>query len=399
MKINLIAITAFGLEAVVRREVEALGYKVEKTENGKVTYMGDERAIVRSNLWLRTADRVMLKMGEFRAEESDDLFQTVKGMPWESLIPPDGKFTVLVSTVKSKLRSEPINQKTVKKAIVCRLSEAYGMDRFPETGAEYTVRLTLLKDVATVAVDTSGEALHKRGYRTEAVPAPIKETLAAAMIQLTFWHPDRMLLDPCTGSGTIAIEAAMIGRNIAPGLNRHFASEEWDLIPAELWKEERTAAYQAIDYQRELDITACDISSRAYHAAKINAENAGVDEDIRFLNNNMADLLDPETADIDSLPKSGVIIMNPPYGERIGDRRIQEKVYKTVSDFYRARPDWSVFMITSDEDIEKKWFRRPADRRRKLYNGHLKVCYYQFHGERLKKPRAPESEQSGQSEQ
>lgn len=388
MKLTLIAITAFGLEAVVRREIEALGYKVEKTENGKVTYLGDERAVVRSNLWLRTADRVMLKMGEFRAEESEDLFQTVKGMPWETLIPPDGKFTVLVSTVKSRLRSEPVNQKTVKKAIVSRLSEFYGMERFPETGASYTVRLTLLKDTAVVAVDTSGEALHKRGYRTEAVPAPIKETLAAAMIQLTFWHPDRVLLDPCTGSGTIAIEAAMIGRNIAPGLNRHFASEEWEFIPDSLWKEERTAAYQAIDYRRPLDITACDISRDACRAAEINAENAGVDEDIRIVNADMGTLLDPDRADVSALPPSGIIIMNPPYGERIGDRKTQEKIFRTVSGFFRARPDWSVFMITPDEAVEKEWFRRPADRRRKLYNGHLKVCYYQFHGKR--RPKQPE---------
>lgn len=388
MKLTLIAITAFGLEAVVRREIEALGYKVEKTENGKITYLGDERAVVRSNLWLRTADRVMLKMGEFRAEESEDLFQTVKGMPWETLIPPDGKFTVLVSTVKSRLRSEPVNQKTVKKAIVSRLSEFYGMERFPETGASYTVRLTLLKDTAVVAVDTSGEALHKRGYRTEAVPAPIKETLAAAMIQLTFWHPDRVLLDPCTGSGTIAIEAAMIGRNIAPGLNRHFASEEWEFIPDSLWKEERTAAYQAIDYRRPLDITACDISRDACRAAEINAENAGVDEDIRIVNADMGTLLDPDRADVSALPPSGIIIMNPPYGERIGDRKTQEKIFRTVSGFFRARPDWSVFMITPDEAVEKEWFRRPADRRRKLYNGHLKVCYYQFHGKR--RPKQPE---------
>lgn len=388
MKLTLIAITAFGLEAVVRREIEALGYKVEKTENGKVTYLGDERAVVRSNLWLRTADRVMLKMGEFRAEESEDLFQTVKGMPWETLIPPDGKFTVLVSTVKSRLRSEPVNQKTVKKAIVSRLSEFYGIERFPETGASYTVRLTLLKDTAVVAVDTSGEALHKRGYRTEAVPAPIKETLAAAMIQLTFWHPDRVLLDPCTGSGTIAIEAAMIGRNIAPGLNRHFASEEWEFIPDSLWKEERTAAYQAIDYRRPLDITACDISRDACRAAEINAENAGVDEDIRIVNADMGTLLDPDRADVSALPPSGIIIMNPPYGERIGDRKTQEKIFRTVSGFFHARPDWSVFLITPDETVEKEWFRRPADRRRKLYNGHLKVCYYQFHGER--RPKQPE---------
>lgn len=389
MKLTLIAITAFGLEAVARREIEALGYQVEKTENGKVTYMGDERAIVRSNLWLRTADRVMLKMGEFRAEEPDDLFQTVMGMPWENLIPPDGKFTVLVSTVKSKLRSEPVNQKTVKKAIVCRLSEAYGIDHFPEDGPSYTVRLTLLKDTAVIAVDTSGEALHKRGYRTEAVPAPIKETLAAAMIQLTFWHPDRPLLDPCTGSGTLAIEAAMIGRNIAPGLSRHFAPEEWDLIPESLWKEERTTAYQAIDYSRELNITACDISSHACRAAEINAENAGVDEDIRVINTDMAAVLDPDRADISALPPSGIIIMNPPYGERIGDKKTQEKILKTVSGFFRARPDWSVFMITPDETVEKDWFKRPADRRRKLYNGHLKVCYYQFHGQR------PERRQNG----
>lgn len=382
MNNEIIAITAFGLEAAVRREIEALGYKIIKTEDGKVTFQGDRRAIVRANLWLRTADRIMLKMGEFHADVSEDLFQTVMGMPWEDLIPPDGKFTVLASTVKSKLRSEPINQKTVKKAIVRRLQDAYGMEHLPETGASYTVRLTLKKDIAVIAVDTSGEALHKRGYRTEAVPAPIKETLAAALIQLSFWHPDRPLLDPCTGSGTIPIEAAMIGRDIAPGLGRSFASEQWDYIPSEIWKEERLSAKKAIDWSVPLNIMACDIDEKAFQASKANALNAGLLDDINLVHGNMNKLLDPNTADLSKLDPYGIIIMNPPYGERIGDQKAQKSIYRTISSFFLEKKDWSVYMITPDETIEKEWFRRPADRRRKLYNGHIKVCYYQYYGER-----------------
>ena len=377
MKMELIATATFGLEAVVKREIEALGYEILKTENGKVTFMGDERAVVRANLWLRCADRVLLKMGEFRAEESEDLFQIVKGMSWEDLIPVDGKFTVLVSTVKSKLRSEPVSQKTVKKAIVERLADFYGIDHFDETGAEYTVKLSLLKDVATVTVDTTGPGLNKRGYRVRTVPAPVKETLAAAMVKLSFWKPGKTLIDPCCGSGTIPVEAALIGRNIAPGLLRSFASEGWDVIPEKLWKEERKAAYAAIDYETPLDIRACDIDEKAVKASLENAEEAGVDPDIDFTQCDMKDVLDPE-----ALPEYGVIIMNPPYGERIGNRRGIEKIYRTISGFMEKRKDWSVFLITSDNSLENEGIGKKADRRRKLYNGRLQTCYYQFHGER-----------------
>lgn len=377
MKRELIAAVTFGLEAVVKREIQALGYEILKTENGKVTFSGDERAIVRSNLWLRTADRIQLKMGEFPAEESEELFQTVKGMPWEELIPIDGAFPVIVSTVKSKLRSEPINQKTVKKAIVERLSDFYGVEHFEETGPEYRVKLTLLKDRATITVDTTGPGLHKRGYRQEAVAAPLKETIAAAMLELSFWKPGRVLLDPCCGSGTIPIEAAMIGRNIAPGLSREFVSEGWDIIRPELWKEERKKARERMDFDTPLDIRACDIDRAAYRASLSNAEEAGVLEDIDVSCMDMKKILDPET-----LPESGVIVMNPPYGERIGDAKTIGKIYDALSAFLKARPDWSLFVITADKEIESRVAGRKADRRRKLYNGRMEVCYYQFHGEK-----------------
>ena len=286
---ELIATATFGLEAVVRREIENLGYKVTRTEDGKVTFSGDVRAIVRSNLWLRAADRVLIKMAEFEADESEELFQQVKGIAWESLIPPDGKFTVNCSTVKSKLRSEPNNQKTVKKAIVERLAQEYGMERFPETGAEYTVKVTLLKDRATITVDTSGEGLHKRGYRVRPVAAPLKETLAAAMIELSFWRAGRVLIDPCSGSGTIPIEAALIGRNIAPGLNRTFACEKWDLIPAEIWEEERENARAEMKPELMLDITACDIDPKAVSAARANAIEAGVADTIKIIKSDIKD--------------------------------------------------------------------------------------------------------------
>lgn len=239
MKLELIATATFGLEAVVKREIQALGYKIIKSEDGKITYMGDERAIVRSNLWLRSADRVLLKMAEFQAQEFEELFQQTKALPWEELIPPDGKFTVTGTSVKSKLHSVPACQSIVKKAVVERLREYYCVDRFEENGAAYTIKATLLKDKVTLTVDTSGPGLHKRGYRVCDVAAPMKETLAAALVQLSFWREGRLLMDPCCGSGTIPIEAAMIGRNIAPGLNRKFVSEDWELIPAEIWKEER----------------------------------------------------------------------------------------------------------------------------------------------------------------
>ena len=374
MKLELIATATFGLEAVVRREIEALGYRIIKTEDGKVTYMGDERAIVRSNLWLRTADRVLLKMAEFSAVEFEELFQQTKGLPWEQLIPLDGRFTVTGTSVKSKLHSVPACQKIVKKAIVEKLKEFYGVEVFEETGAEYTVKASLLKDRVTLTVDTSGTGLHKRGYRISDVAAPIKETLAAAMIQLSFWKKDRILVDPCCGSGTIPIEAAMIGRNTAPGLNRTFACEGWDFIPANLWKEERKAAFDNMNYEQPLDIYGYDINSKAVKAAQENAAEAGVDDCIQFCRADIRNL--------NSEGDNGIIITNPPYGKRIGEEDEISEIYEALKKFFKENRDWSLFMITTDKEVEKKVMGRKADRRRKLYNGRLETCYYQFHGER-----------------
>ncbi len=374
MKLELIATATFGLEAVVKREIEALGYKILKTEDGKVTYMGDERAIVRSNLWLRSADRVLLKMAEFTAVEFEELFQQTKALAWEELIPVDGKFTVTGTSVKSKLHSVPACQKIVKKAIVERLKEFYGIEVFEETGAEYTVKATLLKDRVTLTVDTSGVGLHKRGYRVCDVAAPIKETLAAAMIQLSFWRKDRILLDPCTGSGTIPIEAAMIARNIAPGLNRSFACQEWEFIDEKLWKEEKKAAFESIDYDSELKIYGFDINRKAVDAAKENAEEAGVDDCIIFKK--------ADASKLRPIGENGIIVTNPPYGERIGEEEEIRQIYDGFNRFFKENPDWSLFMITTDKEAEEKVMGREANRRRKLYNGRLETCYYQFHGER-----------------
>ncbi|MEA4922254.1 MAG: class I SAM-dependent RNA methyltransferase [Eubacteriaceae bacterium] len=374
MKFDLIATTTFGLEAVAKREIEKLGYKIVKAENGKITFSGNERGIVRANLWLRTADRVLLKVDEFMVTESEELFQRVGGIAWEEIIPVDGKFTVTCSTVKSQLRSEPNNQKTVKKAIALRLADFYGTEKLEEIGAEYTVKISMLKDRATLTVDTTGEGLHKRGYRVAPVTAPVKETLASAMVQLTFWREGRLLVDPCCGSGTIPIEAAMLGRNIAPGLSRSFASEGWELIPEEIWKEERKAAYSEIDYETDIRIKASDIDAAAITAAKGNAEEAGVDDCIDF---SCMDVKNMKAGE-----ESGIIITNPPYGERIGSEKGIKALYDSLAGFFRENPTWSLFMITPDKEAEEAVMGRKADRRRKLYNGRMEVCYYQFHGEK-----------------
>ena len=372
MKLELIATSTFGLEAVVKREIESLGYKIIKSEDAKITYIGDERAIVKSNLWLRCADRVLVKMGEFEALEFEELFQNMKGIPWEEWIPADGNFKVNCTSVKSKLFSMRSCQSVSEKAIIERLKETYGMERFEKTGAEYVVKVTLLKDRATITLDTTGEGLHKRGYRQNAVTAPIKETLAAAMVQLSFWREGRLLVDPCCGSGTIPIEAAMIAKNIAPGLNRHFAAEKWDIIPEKIWKEERKAAFQEIQDDKDIRIQAYDINPAAIEAAEENAADAGVDDCIVFKRMNMAEL--------EALEQGGIIITNPPYGERIGEKDEIRKIYNKLKNFLKQNPSWSLFMITPDKTIEKQVFGKPADRRRKLYNGNIEVCYYQYYG-------------------
>ena len=369
MKLELIATATFGLEAVVKREIEALGYKIIRSEDAKITYMGDERAIARSNLWLRSADRVLLKMGEFKALEFEDLFQQTKAVAWEDIIPADGKFTVTGTSVKSKLHSVPACQSIVKKAIVERLGSFYCIDRFEETGAEYTVKVTILKDRVTLTIDTSGTGLHKRGYRVCDVAAPIKETLAAAMVQLSFWKAGRLLVDPCCGSGTIPIEAAMIGRNIAPGLNRKFASQEWDIIPPEIWKEERKAAFEAIDYDADIRIEASDISGRAVEAAIENAAEAGVDDCVEFKKMDMARLTAEE--------EGGIIITNPPYGERLGDRRAADAVARALGRLAAAQSEAAMGVITSNANFEREFGRR-ADKRRRLYNGRLECEFLMY---------------------
>ena len=374
MNYELIATATFGLEAVVRREIEALGYEVLKTEDGKVTFAGDERAIVRSNLWLRCADRVLLKALEFEALEFEDLFQGITNYPWERIIPVDGKFTVTCSTVKSKLHNPPAIQSVSKKAIVERMKMAYGFERFKETGAEYTVKVTMLKDRATVTIDTSGTGLHKRGYRVANVDAPIKETMAAALISLSFWKPGRVLVDPCCGSGTIPIEAALMAGNIAPGLSREFASEGWHIIGPAIWKEERKAAFEAIK-PAEVMIYAGDIDTKAIKAAKENAAEAGVEDCINILR---ADIKDTLTG-VDC--EDAVIVTNLPYGERIGTREEIKKIYKALKAAMGDNPRWSAFAITSDKEMEKAIGRR-AERRRKLYNGNIETTYYQFHGKK-----------------
>ncbi|MBN7774008.1 THUMP domain-containing protein [Clostridium aminobutyricum] len=374
MKLELIATATFGLEALIKREIETLGYKIVKSEDAKITYLGDERAIVKSNLWLRCADRVLIKMGEFDAFEFEDLFQKIKGIAWEEWIPIDGNFKVNCSSVKSTLFSIRSCQSVSEKAIIERLKETYGVDRFEKSGAEYTVKVTLLKDRATVTLDTSGIGLHKRGYRKNAVTAPIKETLAAAMIQLSFWREGRLLIDPCCGSGTIPIEAAMIGRNIAPGLYRSFACEQWEAIPKKLWQEERRTAMEAIDQDKQIRIEAYDIDPEAIAAAQENAEEAGVDDCILFKRMNIEQM--------EASEPGGIIITNPPYGERIGGDQETKKLYNKLKSFFKENETWSLFVITPDIHIERQVFGRPADRRRKLYNGNIETCFYQFHGKK-----------------
>ncbi|MBR0599696.1 THUMP domain-containing class I SAM-dependent RNA methyltransferase [Sinanaerobacter chloroacetimidivorans] len=371
-KLEIIATATFGLEAVVKREIENLGYKVIQSEDAKITYLGDERAVVKSNLWLRCADRVLIKLGEFQALTFEELFQQTKAIPWEEWIPEDGKILVSGTSVKSKLHSVPDCQSIVKKAIIERMKETYHSQWFSETGADYGVKVTLLKDRVTITLDTSGSGLHKRGYRVKDVAAPIKETLAAAMVQLSFWKEGRLLLDPFCGSGTIPIEAAMIARNIAPGLSRKFAAETWEAIPQNLWKEERKAAYQAMKTEYDIRIQAADISAAAVKAARENAEEAGVDDCIEF----RVMPLSKQRLEEDY----GVMICNPPYGERIGDKEEIHKIYREIKQLFQKHPTWSLYLITTDKDFENLAMGRPADRRRKLYNGRLEVQYYQYYG-------------------
>ncbi len=376
MRIKLIATATFGLEAVVRREIQALGYQVIATEDGHVEFFGDERAIARCNIWLRCADRLLLKMVEFTAVTFEELYQQVKGIEWEELIPPEGDIIVTGSSVKSELHSVPACQSITEKAIVDRLMEAYGVSELPETGATYKVKVAMRKDKALITVDTSGQALHKRGYRRNDVAAPIKETLAAALVQLSFWKEGRILVDPCCGSGTIPIEAAMMGRNRAPGLDRSFVSQGWSFVPYKVWEEEFSRAKEE-ETGTKLDIRAMDADPGVLEAARENAALAKVEDTIRFSCKDAEEFY--------ANGENGIIITNPPYGQRVGDEKAMEKIYRGLRTFLLAHPDWSLFLITSDKAVEKKIYGRPADRRRKLFNGNIEACYYQFHGDKPKR--------------
>ncbi|KPU27162.1 N-6 DNA methylase [Caloranaerobacter sp. TR13] len=377
-KVELIATTTFGLESVVKKEVQNLGYTDIKVENGKVMFTADESAIPRANLWLRSADRVLLKMGEFKALTFEELFEKTKALPWEEWITEDGEFTVTGKSVKSKLFSVSDCQAIVKKAVVEKLKTKYKTEWFKETGPKFTIQVSLLKDIATLTIDTSGEGLHKRGYRVNQVEAPLKETLAAALVQLSYWSQDRVLLDPFCGSGTIPIEAAMIGKNIAPGLQRSFASEQWPRVGKQLWKEARVEALKLIKQDVKLNILASDINKQAIKIAKENAFEAGVDDCIKF---NIMD-----ATEINIKDKYGVIICNPPYGERLGEENEVNKLYKKLGKAFLKLDTWSIYVLTSNDKFEKM-FGRKADKKRKLYNGRIKVDYYQFHG-----PRPPKNQ-------
>ena len=374
-KMELIAPCHFGLEAVLKKEIYDLGYDIRQVEDGKITFEGDAEAICRGNIFLRTTERVLLKVGKFRAVTFEELFQGIKELPWENYIPQNGKFWVTKATsVKSKLFSPSDIQSIVKKAMVERLRQTYGMDWFPEDGASFPVRIVLHKDEVTVTIDTSGESLHKRGYRYLCGKAPLTETLAAALIMLTPWHPDRILVDPFCGSGTFPIEAAMIAANIAPGMKRHFISEQWDnLIEKSLWEDCFAEAKDLVNPDVTVDIQGYDIDGEIIKAARDNARRAGVDHLIHFQQREVADLHHPK--------KYGFILTNPPYGERLEDKEALPKLYREIGTAWERLDAWSMFLISGYEDTEK-YIGQKADKNRKIYNGMLKTYFYQFLGPR-----------------
>lgn len=375
-KIKLAAISAFGLEAIVKRELNELGYENVVTDNGWMYFDAEVQDIPKANINLRCADRVMLVMGQFEAYSFEELFDKTYELPWEKWITKDGKFTVKGKSVKSKLYSTPDCQAIVKKAVSKKLCEEYDVEWMPETGAEFTIQISIHKDVATVSIDTTGarEGLFKRGYREKSALAPLKETMAAALVKLSFWNKDRVLYDPLCGSGTIAIEAAMIGRNIAPGLNRKFASQNWPIVKEEYWKNAKTEARKKIDLDSDIKIYASDISKKAIEIAKENAIEAGVDDCIEFFVKDVMKIREP-------MCPNGVLITNPPYGERIGEAEDIHNIHKTLGKVFGKDKTWSVYAITSVDSFEKD-FGRKADRKRKLFNGDVRVDYYQYFGEK-----------------
>ena len=370
---ELIAPCHFGLEAVLKKEIYDLGYEIKKVEDGKVTFLGDAQAVCRANVFLRTAERVLLKAGSFHAVTYDELFEGIRALPWEVYLPKDAKFWVTkASSIKSKLFSPSDIQRIVKKAIVEKMKEYYDVEWFAETGAQYPIRVFLMKDEVIVTIDTTGDSLHKRGYRTMSGAAPISETLAAALIRLTPWHADRILVDPFCGSGTFPIEAAMMAANIAPGMNREFTAQEWmNLIAKKTWYETMDEAQELVKTDVTVDIQGYDIDADVLRVARENAKRAGVDHLIHFQKRSISELRHPK--------KYGFLIMNPPYGERMEDKKDLPELYRQIGEAYQNLDAWSLYIITGFEDTER-YVGRNADKKRKIYNGMIKTNFYQFMG-------------------
>ena len=376
--VTLIATTKFGLEAVVKRELLALGFDEMRVSQGRVAFTASTDDIPRANLWLRCADRVLLQVGEFTAVTFDELYEQSRALPWEQWITPDGRFPVNARTVHSTLQSERSCQAIVKKAVAERLAAAHGVGQavaaLPETGADYGIQVAIHQDRALLTLDTSGDGLHKRGYRAEAGAAPLTETLAAALVLLSFWDRDRLLIDPMCGSGTILIEASMIGRRMAPGLRRAFAAERWPAVGAVHWQAARQAAEAVIDRSGNLALFGYDIDAEAIRVAKQNAELAGVASDITFEQKALAELwIDQEY---------GILISNPPYGRRMAEFQEINALYITLNKMMRKKKGWSVYILTADEKFPDYFKRGRPDRVRKLFNGNIRVDYYQYYGER-----------------
>lgn len=376
---NLVATAAVGLEAVVGREIRDLGIDCQ-VENGKVRFQGDVRTIATTNLWLRAADRIKIVVGEFPARTFEELFQGVYKLDWENYLPLGAKFPISkAKCVKSKLHNEPSVQAISKKAVVKKLQKVYHRPEgipLQESGAEFRIEVSILKDKATVMIDTTGASLFKRSYRVEKGGAPIKENMAAAIIELSNWYPDKPFIDPTCGSGTFCIEAAMIGMNIAPGFNRDFAFEEWNWVDADLVQQVRDEAEEKANYDIELDISGFDVDGRMIDIAEKNAEEAGLADVIKLKQMRLQDL---KTDKI-----NGVIVSNPPYGERLLDDKAVDILYNEMGQTFAPLKTWSKFILTSDEQFERKYGSQ-ADKKRKLYNGTLRVDLYQFYGERVKR--------------
>lgn len=372
---ELIAPCHFGLEAVLKKEIIDIGYDISSVEDGRVCFYGDEEAVCRANVNLRTAERILIKVGSFHAETFEELYQGTKALPWETYIPENGKFWVAkAASVKSKLFSPSDIQSIMKKAMVDRLKEKYGIQWFSEDGESFPIRVFLMKDEVTVGLDTTGESLHKRGYRKLTAKAPIAENLAAALIMLTPWNKERILVDPFCGSGTFAIEAAMMAAGMAPGMNRHFTAEQWGhIVTQTLWKDTIEEAQEGVDTAARPDIQAYDIDPEMIRIARSNAKLAGVEQMIHLQTRSVEQLSHPK--------KYGFIITNPPYGERLEEKSALPALYKTIGERYRQLDSWSMYLITAYEKAEAD-IGRKADKNRKIYNGMMKTYYYQFMGPR-----------------